>query len=152
RRLHMHDGPIDVVAESFGTRTQIARSYQAAARRFAGLLDELCAELPGLRQAATPNGPVLSGPVARRMLAAVMPYAPTTFITPMAAVAGAVSEEILAAMVQSADLDRAYVNDGGDIAIHLAPGSRFVVGMADRADRAPTFFSAATIEAREPVR
>ncbi len=42
------------------------------------------------------------------------------FITPMAAVAGSVAEEILAAMVAAANLVRAYVNNGGDIALHLA--------------------------------
>ena len=59
----------------------------------------------------------------RRMASAVAPYATQTFITPMAAVAGAVAEEILAAMTSAATLDRAYVNDGGDIALHLGPGA-----------------------------
>jgi ApbE superfamily uncharacterized protein (UPF0280 family) len=66
------------------------------------------------------------------MVAAVMPYAAECFITPMAAVAGAVAEEILAAMVAAAELSRAYVNDGGDIALHLRAGETFVVGMVDR--------------------
>ncbi len=75
------------------------------------------------------------GAVARRMLAAVMPYASEHFITPMAAVAGAVAEEILAAMVSVADVSRAYVNDGGDIALHLTADEKFVVGMVERPDR-----------------
>ena len=54
------------------------------------------------------------------MMAVVMPYASEYFITPMAAVAGAVAEEILAVMLQSANLSRAYVNNGGDIALFLA--------------------------------
>ena len=41
-----------------------------------------------------------SGKVARRMHAAVAPFAAEHFITPMAAVAGAVAEEILGAMVR----------------------------------------------------
>ncbi len=64
------------------------------------------------------------GAVARRMIAAVMPYATEYFITPMAAVAGAVAEEILAAMIAAAKLSRAYVNDGGDIALHLSAGEK----------------------------
>jgi ApbE superfamily uncharacterized protein (UPF0280 family) len=39
--------------------------------------------------------------------------------TPMAAVAGAVADEMLAAMVAGRTLTKAYVNDGGDIAVHL---------------------------------
>ena len=46
----------------------------------------------------------------------------------MAAVAGAVADEICAAMVAGGDLRRAYVNDGGDIALHLSPGETFDVG------------------------
>jgi len=53
------------------------------------------------------------------MIDAVLPYAASMFITPMAAVAGAVAEEILEAVVTSATLSRAYVNNGGDIALFL---------------------------------
>jgi ApbE superfamily uncharacterized protein (UPF0280 family) len=52
----------------------------------------------------------------------------------MAAVAGAVGEEILGAMCEAAPLDRAYVNNGGDIALHLARGEQFCVGLMDRPD------------------
>ena len=54
------------------------------------------------------------------MHAAVAPFAEESFITPMAAVAGAVADEILQAMRRAAPLARAYVNNGGDIALHLA--------------------------------
>ena len=66
---------------------------------------------------------------ARRMVAAVRPHA-AQFVTPMAAVAGAVAEEILAAMVAAGPLTRAYVNNGGDIAFHLSPGARFRMAVA----------------------
>src|SRR2546427_11515521 len=69
----------------------------------------------------------------------------------MAAVAGAVAEEILEMMTSAADLSRAYVNDGGDIALHLAPGEHFVVGMVERPDR-PSLFGTATLDSRQPVR
>jgi hypothetical protein len=65
---------------------------------------------------------------------AVAPFAADCFITPMAAVAGAVAEEILGAMLRGAELKRAYVNNGGDIALHLADGEHFVVGLAERPD------------------
>jgi hypothetical protein len=85
------------------------------------------------------------------MVAAVEPYAARTFITPMAAVAGAVAEEILAAMTSAAPLERAYVNDGGDIAFYLEPGQQFVAGMIDRPDRV-SLFGTAVLEASQPVR
>ena len=131
RRLHMHDGPIDLIVEAFGRPMDIKAAYRAAAQRFPTVLDELCEELKFLRQPTRPDGPLPQGPIARRMVAAVTPYAATTFITPMAAVAGAVAEEILGIMTHAAELSRAYVNDGGDIALHLGPGERFVVGMME---------------------
>jgi ApbE superfamily uncharacterized protein (UPF0280 family) len=147
----LSDGPIDLIVKAFGDREQVAIAYEAASARFVGVLDELCRELPLLRQAIGKDSRALDGIIARRMADAVAPYASRCFITPMAAVAGAVAEEVLGVMTSSASLTRAYVNNGGDIAIHLAPGQQFVVGMVERPDR-PSLFGTATIRADEPVR
>lgn len=151
RRLHMQDGPIDVIVEALGEVAEIEVAYRAAAVRFVGVLDELCGELEFLRRPACADGGLPSGAIARRMLAAVQPHASQTFITPMAAVAGAVGEELLEAMISTAKLSRAYVNDGGDIALHLAPGETFVVGMVERPDRA-SLFGTTTIKFGDPIR
>jgi uncharacterized protein len=151
RRLHLHDGPIDLIVEAFGEISEINAAYQAAVERFGGVLDELCSELAFLRQATRVDGPHPSGVIARRMVVAVSPYCKRTFITPMAAVAGAVAEEILGTMTAAARLSRAYVNNGGDIAFHLAPGEHFVAGMVDRPDR-PSLFGTATLHWTQPVR
>jgi ApbE superfamily uncharacterized protein (UPF0280 family) len=253
RRLHLQDGPIDLVIEAFGSPEVVRAAHAAAVRRFDGLLDELCAELPLLRAPARPGGAALTGVVARRMYEAVAAHAGTTdptlqsspptvpppgvipglvpgiqatvpvqrrvrsgrgmdprhkawddperieqrgdearsgalasgapprsarrpssgaarhllpagpgegnhmagaachllpragegeaaarlFITPMAAVAGAVADEVLAAMLAGAAgaLARAYVNNGGDIALFLARGESFAIGLVDRPDR-----------------
>ncbi|HTP89753.1 MAG TPA: UPF0280 family protein [Bryobacteraceae bacterium] len=151
RRLHLHDGPIDLIIEAWGTAHEIRSAYAAAAERFVTILDELCAELPQLRQAASASGPKVTGVVARRMLDAVLPYAADTFMTPMAAVAGAVAEEILSAMTSATNLPRAYVNDGGDIAVHLEPGEEFTIGMVERPDRV-SLFGTLKLRACDPVR
>lgn len=151
RRLHLQDGPIDVVVEAFGEVREVEVAYRAAAARFVGILDELCSELEFLRRPTCVDGDLPSGTVARRMVAAVRPYAPQTFITPMAAVAGAVAEEILAAMTSTAKLSRAYVNDGGDIALYLDADETFVVGMVERPDRA-SLFGTTTIKSADPIR
>lgn len=150
RRLHLQDGPIDVILEAFGASGEVHRAYEAAARRFVGVLDELCSELGLLRARAVVGGPQPQGRIARRMAAAVAPYAERTFITPMAAVAGAVAEEILETMTSAARLAKAYVNDGGDIALHLEPGERFVIGMVERPERL-SLFGSATITSNEPI-
>ena len=151
KRLHLQDGPIDLVIEAKGREADVRAAYDAAARRFTGLLDELCAELIELRRAADPIRCSLKGVVARRMHAAVAPFAAAAFITPMAAVAGSVAEEILGAMLTAAPLDRAYVNNGGDIALHLAGDERFTVGLMDRPDRLGVMRTI-DIDADDPVR
>ena len=148
RRLHLHDGPIDLVVEAFGTPNAVDCAYRAASARFANVLDELCQELPLLRQ--PPTHPP-EGRVARSMYAAVLPYTSNYFITPMAAVAGAVAEEVLSAITSAALLARAYVNNGGDIALHLTPGESFATGMIDNPSRA-SFFGTVTLDFSQPAR
>lgn len=151
RRLHLRHGPIDLIVEAFGEKGAVTAAYRAATRRFAGILDELCGELPLLRSPAVPDVCPVTGPVARRMHGAVGPHAGGAFITPMAAVAGAVADEILAQMTGAAPLRRAYVNNGGDIALHLSAGESFAVGLIDRPDR-PSLFGRARIGAEDGVR
>jgi len=134
RRLHLQDGPIDLVIEAVGAPDAVAQAYAVATERFTGLLDALCAELPVLRAAVIPGTCTLKGIVARRMWHAVAPFAGEIFITPMAAVAGAVAEEVLVALAIPG-IARAYVNNGGDIALYLPAGARFSVGLVDRPDR-----------------
>jgi ApbE superfamily uncharacterized protein (UPF0280 family) len=151
RRMHLHDGPIDLIVEPNGKHDEISAAYEAAAKRFVTVLDELCGELPLLRAQARRDSQVLRGTVANRMAAAVAPYAEECFITPMAAVAGAVAEEILYTMTGAAELTRAYVNNGGDIGLHLGPEERYKVGMVERPDR-PSLFGAIDISYNMPVR
>ena len=151
KRLHLQDGPIDLIVDAKGNEAQVRAAYDAAVRRFTGLLDELCEELVTLRQAADPMQCALKGVVARRMHAAVAPFAADHFITPMAAVAGSVAEEILGAMLNAARLDRAYVNNGGDIALHLSRGEQFRVGLMDRPDQ-PGLMRTTVIDAEDPTR
>jgi ApbE superfamily uncharacterized protein (UPF0280 family) len=150
-RLHLHDGPIDLIVGAFGAKAQVEESYGAAVHRFTTVLDELCAELPQLRERSRAGVSRLNGVIARRMEQAVAPFADEGFITPMAAVAGAVAEEILRAMTFAAELDRAYVNNGGDIALHLAGSASFAVGMIEGPDR-PSLFGSLTVHADDPMR
>lgn len=144
RRLHLQHGPIDLILEAWGPPAAVAGAWARAAARFAPLLDELVAELPALRSAAPYR---FAGDTARRMAAAVAPFRPT-FVTPMAAVAGAVADTVLAAMAEAGDLERAYVNDGGDIALHLTPGTAITAAIAAR----PGFPDRTTVRHADPVR
>ena len=133
-RLHLRHGPIDLVIKADGVRAEVETAYAAAWSAFQNVLPALVEELALLRQPLSGTPPPVEGPVARRMVAACWPYR-DVFITPMAAVAGSVAEEILAAMIAAATLSRALVNNGGDIAIYLAGGECTTIGVVDRPDK-----------------
>jgi uncharacterized protein len=119
RRLHLQHGPIDLIVEAWGAHEDVAASYRQAVDRFETVLTELVGELPRLREPVEATCR-LQGTTARRMWRAAVGFLPR-FVTPMAAVAGAVADEVLAAMTRGRELRRAYVNNGGDIALYFPP-------------------------------
>ena len=150
RRLHLQHGPIDIVAEAFGAAAEVDAAYRQAGACFATVLDGLVAELALLRRPLGETRPALKGPVARRMLAACWPHR-VRFVTPMAAVAGSVADEVLAAMTAGRTLTRAYVNNGGDIAVHLSPGTSVSAGVVNDPDR-PGLDGRIVLSADRPAR
>ena len=129
-RWHFQHGPIDCIVSADGDDGAVAAAIETAWARFQTLLAELVGELALLRADLSAGAPVLPrGPVARRMVAACRPHAQDgRFITAMAAVAGSVAEELLAAF-DDPRIARASINNGGDIALRLTPGTSFEVGV-----------------------
>ena len=137
QRLHLQHGPIDLIISADGATDVVMNAFARAADAFNDLLVTLVEELPILRAPANASPlPDLEGPVAKRMDEAIRPhlhrYESGDFITPMAAVAGSVADYILYAM--GGGLDRAIVNNGGDIALHLSEGAFLNIGIADDRD------------------
>lgn len=149
-RLHLQEGPIDLIIEAFGATAEVRLAYAAAAEAFQHVLPELVGELSVLRCPLHERLPALEGSIARRMLRASAVHRPA-FVTPMAAVAGAVADHVLAAMTSAATLSRAYVNDGGDIALHLAPGESLACGLVAEIE-VPRLNGRAVVSAEMPVR
>ena len=150
RRLHIQHGPIDLIIEAFGAAEEVRRAYGQARERAQGLLAALVEELPVLRRPLGQAFPQVEGPVAQRMVAACWPYR-DRFITPMAAVAGAVADEVLEAIACGRRLRRAYVNNGGDIALYLGPDEMLRAGIVADVTR-PEIFGVVEIDAALPVR
>ena len=69
----------------------------------------------------------------------------------MAAVAGAVAQELIACY-ERPGIERAWVNNGGDIALHLAPGQSARVGLFADLARFDLRGSCAAAHDRRPVR
>lgn len=120
-----------MIFEAWGQPAEVAAARAQASARFGTILQELVDELPALRRpvGAAPSG--LAGPVARAMERAARAHLPV-FATPMIAVAGAVADEILRAALDGRRLARAYANNGGDVALHLAPGASIDAAIAAR--------------------
>ncbi|MEO8808528.1 MAG: UPF0280 family protein [Burkholderiaceae bacterium] len=125
-RWHFQHGPIDIVIGAAGDAAALADAHERAWLRFQTVLPELVAELRALRLPV--RGPcAVQGAIARRMWHACRPYH-SQFITPMAAVAGSVAQELIVCYEREG-VERAWANNGGDIALHLAPGASVKVGL-----------------------
>ncbi len=131
-RWHFQHGPIDIVLQLAGAPQACADAIEKTWQRFEQILPELVSELPGLRQPVSSlHDHGFKHPVAQRMhrAAAQAAFASADgFITPMAAVAGSVAQELLPCVSQPG-VDKAFVNNGGDIALHLQAGESWRVGL-----------------------
>ncbi len=125
-RWHFQHGPMDIIIGAEGSAAALDAAHEAAWQRFAGVLDELVQELAQLRLPVQGQCQ-LQGPVARRMWLACKPHS-ASYITPMAAVAGAVAEELVSCY-DRVGVQRAWINNGGDIALYLAPAQSVRVGL-----------------------
>ncbi len=157
-RLYLCQGPIDLIIHAQGIKgnvSEVAKAYQQARMAFAGILDDLVCELELLRAPIQVNSLKPKGRIAQAMMVACYPHIQPTknspqpppqnslkgnhqggnhqgrlnYITPMAAVAGAVADYVLEATSYGRDLASVYVNNGGDIAIFLTKGESFTVGI-----------------------
>jgi len=130
-RWHWQHGPIDLILSADGDPAALKAAYDACRVRFIEVLPELVGELKVLRRPvqaeARLNDNPLNGPIARRMWSACHPHG-ARYITPMAAVAGSVADELIAAFNREG-IERAYINNGGDIALYLTQGQRYRVGV-----------------------
>lgn len=131
QRLHAQHGPIDLIIQAEGSDTERRMAFEQAVNFFDSVLVDLVAELGQLRlPAVDTESASFRGVVARHMQRSVIAYK-SEFVTPMAAVAGAVADCTLAALCNNRKLDRAFLNNGGDIALHLPADSSYTMGICD---------------------
>lgn len=129
KRLHLQHGPIDLIIAVSGAVDEVNLAYKQAWIRFQDILSELVKELEVLRSPVCDDPVVPKGPVARNMHIEAITFGNNVFLTPMSAVAGAVADEILYYLLDERIVHKAYVNNGGDIALWLSPGAKFSGGL-----------------------
>lgn len=120
-RLHLQHGPIDLIVGADGNRFN---AFFAAQKRFDTVLQSIAGNLEDLRLPLTADLDAPDCAIAAHMHNAALPFS-DVFLTRMICVAGAVSDTVLEAMKQIDPLERAYVNNGGDIALHLTSDMTF---------------------------
>ncbi|MEP3246546.1 MAG: UPF0280 family protein [Sneathiella sp.] len=134
RRLHLQHGPIDIVAEAFGAADEIEAAYNQGWAAFQSILGTLVQDLGILRRPVMiDEEPVLNG-ISADMWLSARPFADRQFVTPMAAVAGAVADHVKAAMIDGRSLTKLYVNNGGDISLHLKANAVFSGAIVENQD------------------
>ena len=116
------DEPLPVVAAQ---AARVALRCLATLARFQGYLRRPVRELP-------PDRPLPA--VVARAARAARSVEPS--LTPLAAVAGAVADQV-AEYAWSLGAERVAVNNGGDVALRLAPGQRLRVGVRAPDGRMP---------------
>jgi len=130
-RRHFQHGPIDIIAYAEGDPASVELAHDSAWQRFGQILPELVHELAELRKPVRGAGR-LKGPIAQSMWqackACLIDSDANAFLTPMAAVAGSVAQE-LSACYQAPGIRRAWINNGGDIALHLTENTAFSIGL-----------------------
>lgn len=129
RRLHLRNGPIDLIIEVCGTVGEVGAAYQQARDIFSTILTDLTDELDIMRTPIGNQHAKPMGQITKAMSHTTSRLSGGSFATPMICVAGAVADYVLHAMLQGRNLQRAYVNNGGDIALFLAPEQKFDVGI-----------------------
>jgi ApbE superfamily uncharacterized protein (UPF0280 family) len=130
-RRHFQHGPIDIIAYAEGDPSSVAQAHETAWHRFGQILPELVQELADLRKPVQGAG-TFKGPIAQSMWQAckdcLIESDVGAFLTPMAAVAGSVAQD-LSACYQAVGIKRAWVNKGGDIALHLTEDTAVSIGL-----------------------
>ncbi len=135
-RLHLRHGPITIVLKVWAEPDVVRQAHRLVTRHFPKILPDLADELAELRKPIT-RATKFQGHVAQRMADAALPFA-DVYVTPMAGVAGAVAEEVLRIMQAAGPLQKAFVNDGGDIALYLDLGQSLNFGVAGDFSEGPT--------------
>lgn len=136
RRIEILPGKIGVLAEN-GPLHLVIRAYSGsgldhemavAASHYAfTCLEGVAGELPLLRQQHRELQLTPKHKISRAMLESVRAVGDAD-LTPMAAVAGSIADEV-ANWLMEKGATRAIVDNGGDIAIRLSPGERMTVGL-----------------------
>lgn len=135
KRLHLQHGPIDIIAQAFGDQAEVGKAYELAADYFQNVLEAVVNDLALLKRPVGDIDPAKLGAIGQRMYQVAFKFNGGHYVTPMAGVAGTISDGVIAAMSVGSDLQKIYVNNGGDIAFRVKESESFTAGIVNNLDR-----------------
>ena len=131
-RLQLQQGPINLVIKAFGAKVAVQKAYQKAIHYFPSILPGLVLNLEKLKQTVALEMETTEAriecPTSQHMIKTTSVFA-GKFVTPMACVAGAVADQVLSVIRDTPGIDKAFVNNGGDIAVYLTPKQSLDIGV-----------------------
>lgn len=120
-KLFMENGPTNIIAEAFSSKK--IEIYNFICEYSSKFLKDLSFEIETLKKPTSKKN-IFVSEIANTMFESTQLFLPN-FITPMASVAGSISELLLLKVVEKFDVNKMYINNGGDISLYINKNEKF---------------------------
>ncbi len=119
-KLYIENGPTNIIAEVFSSEKK--EIYNFICEYSSKFLKDLSLEIETLKRPTDKN--CFKSEIANKMFHATKLFLPN-FITPMASVAGSISELLLLKVLEKFNINKIYINNGGDISLYISKNDKF---------------------------
>ena len=120
-KLFIENGPTNILAEAFSLEKKDI--YNLICEYSSKFLEDLSLEIEILKKPTYENNRFISE-IANTMFNSTKLFLPK-FITPMASVAGSISELLLLKVLEKFNVNKIYINNGGDISLYITKNEKF---------------------------
>ena len=120
-KLFIENGPTNIIAEAFSLEK--IKIYNLICEYSSKFLKDLSLEIRTLKKPTSYENEFVSE-IANTMFDSTKLFLPN-FITPMASVAGSISELLLLKVLEKFKVNKMYINNGGDISLYIAKNEKF---------------------------
>ncbi|MFL2822295.1 MAG: UPF0280 family protein [Alphaproteobacteria bacterium] len=120
-KLFMENGPTNIIAEAFSSKK--IEIYNFICEYSSKFLKDLSFEIETLKKPTSKKN-IFVSEIANTMFESTQLFLPN-FITPMASVAGSIAELLLLKVVEKFDVNKMYINNGGDISLYINKNEKF---------------------------
>ena len=120
-KLFIENGPTNIIAEAFSSEKM--EIYDLICEYSSKFLKDLSLEIETLKKPTSQKN-IFVSEIANKMFESTQLFLPN-FITPMASVAGSISELLLLKVLEKFDVNKIYINNGGDISLYINKNEKF---------------------------